>query len=1272
MPLPNLAGLVAKRVLGQGGYGLVVLATAPDGEEVAVKVPSDGQSAVLRILEREAAAMTAIGAPPAPRVVRFEPSANPPFLAMEYLPTPTLSDQLADAAGPLSPAAVSALSFGVIDALRAVHRAGWAWLDLKPENLIVEPSGRVRLLDFGASLHTSEPWAQRVIRGTAEYMSPEQAEGQRPSHVSDVYSFGVALYEWVTGRVPFWGPNQEVQKAHVSRRPPLPSTLVPLSAELEDVILKCLEKVPHERFQTVEALRSGLEGAFASKQLTRVAEAAPAVAAQTRRAVVTVNVSELASAEAVKRAAEQSGASLPVFNEQQAVAVFETLGGENPVVVAARWAERLWARDAARRFIIDVETLRIQPKSDGTVRYTGAALSKSERYGQPTDPPGVFFTTRAAATAPELECAPAHRPELAVRVQQLAASPTAFALTIASTDHFTGRAAELAQLEALLAEPTERLKPVVVSVLGDAGLGKSALAAEVVAHRGSNRWLMRGLPSAPGEADALYRALTEAVLERKVDDPATCQSLTRAALGDERGAERWPALALGLGLISSDAPELANLAKAPGALRLAMGHALGDLIRAKARKAPLCVLVDDAHLASEVVLDALEYAADAEAGAPVGVVAFARPSFKTARAGWGERATERHELILGPIGESDADDLVRRLLLPAELVPGPVVKRLVARGGGSPRVLVELVAGLKSDGVIRQHPNSQSWYIDTEKLEQLPDVPALEWAVTRSVSALGADLVVYAQLLAKLGEGVKLDEVRGTLLALERAGLGATFRLDAKAALDELVEKRVLGLRSGRYSFVIDTLRNTLLKNLPAALAQHIHVAAADWYASNVEAHPEFRSRFAQHLVAAGRPRQALPLLLGLAQEAAGRHEFLTADGLLTQVIEVAGGEATVPLMTALRGRGLSRQRLSRFSDAFTDFSAAAATARALGEVKREAEVLLDQATALDWVNRFAESTERIGQVERLLGQVSAPELEPRLNLARGRAAFRKHDFATAITWLRKATIKTADHETRAASLACLLAMLPWVDSLVEAEAVRAELIEISTTCGDSAHLTYAYNNSRSLWIVSGRADRAIEDLKAALTVCRESGLATSEIYAAYNVAELLYLSGEAEQALVYARRAHRFEVLHRESMPRPAVALLVARILVWQRSDEAPALIQHIDEVIEAARREKNPNGELVENERIMLAALRLCLSLAPDSEWDALCNAAVTNAYEQDPIEVFEFRARAAFWRGDLEAAGRHLRTARELTSKMPNVMQKRLAHLCEAMGLVAGQTL
>jgi eukaryotic-like serine/threonine-protein kinase len=185
------------------------------------------------------------------------------YIAMEYVEGPALNDLIQRG---LSVGEAVEIARQVLRGARYAHAHGIVHRDLKPQNVLVDAEGRARVTDFGiARAGVSEITQTGSVLGTAQYLSPEQAQGLPVTAASDIYSIGVLLYEALTGRVPFEAESPvTVALKQVSERPRPPSELNPaVSRALDAVVLKALAKDPANRFASAEEFMAALDAAEA-------------------------------------------------------------------------------------------------------------------------------------------------------------------------------------------------------------------------------------------------------------------------------------------------------------------------------------------------------------------------------------------------------------------------------------------------------------------------------------------------------------------------------------------------------------------------------------------------------------------------------------------------------------------------------------------------------------------------------------------------------------------------------------------------------------------------------------------------------------------------------------------------------------------------------------------------------------------------------------------------------------------------------------------------
>jgi serine/threonine-protein kinase len=205
---------------------------------------------------------------------------------MEYVEGRTLAEVLAQD-GRLMPERAVEITESVCDALTFAHAGGIVHRDIKPGNIMITPSGAVKVMDFGIARATTQETVQQTVAvmGTASYLSPEQAQGNPTDARTDIYSLGVVLYEMLTGRAPFVGDSPvAVAVQHVQESPTPPSqTVAGVPADLEAVVLHAMAKNPANRYQTTDEFKQDLERVRAGQRVTAPATQvmAPVAAAAT-------------------------------------------------------------------------------------------------------------------------------------------------------------------------------------------------------------------------------------------------------------------------------------------------------------------------------------------------------------------------------------------------------------------------------------------------------------------------------------------------------------------------------------------------------------------------------------------------------------------------------------------------------------------------------------------------------------------------------------------------------------------------------------------------------------------------------------------------------------------------------------------------------------------------------------------------------------------------------------------------------------------------------
>jgi TolB-like protein/sugar lactone lactonase YvrE len=274
-------------ILGIGGMGVVYLAFDERlGRKVGLKLLPRSlvtDAAQLARLKLEARTASALNHPNIVTVHDIGQVAGTHYMAIEFIEGLTLRERMTRGAVP--PDEALEIVTQVAGALCVAHRAGIVHRDIKPENIMIRPDGYVKVLDFGIAKSTlgdvtanatgalsqsKTRTRMGVVLGTMRYMSPEQARGASVDARSDIWSLGVVLYEILTRRAPFDGGDVDQVKNAIVADKPLPLTDDSVPIALQDIIDRCLQKEPEQRFQSSEELLAELRAHAPQAKALRV------------------------------------------------------------------------------------------------------------------------------------------------------------------------------------------------------------------------------------------------------------------------------------------------------------------------------------------------------------------------------------------------------------------------------------------------------------------------------------------------------------------------------------------------------------------------------------------------------------------------------------------------------------------------------------------------------------------------------------------------------------------------------------------------------------------------------------------------------------------------------------------------------------------------------------------------------------------------------------------------------------------------------------------
>jgi tetratricopeptide (TPR) repeat protein len=708
-PLPGdvLAGrFLVERWVGRGGMGAIHRAVdLQTREPVAVKVLAFAGHGDAQRFAREAAVLAELSHPAIVRYVAHGRASNAPFLAMEWLEGEDLADRLLRA--PLTVSESLTLLRRACQALALAHARGIVHRDLKPSNLFLvdRDPARTKLLDFGIARHTSAARTltqSGAVIGTVGYMSPEQAiASHRVDARTDMFALGCVLFECLTGRAAFSGPNAVAVLAKVlHEEPPAVSELrAGVDPALVALVSRLLAKNPEARPKDASALLPLWDALGHVTQPVAPIELSRGVTAAEQKIV-----SVILAAPAAKAETSASTRARPALREF-GVEPVQLRDGGLLVVIGDSRAATDQASHAARcalslrraRPELGIAVATGSAETQGRVP-VGVAIDRAAEllaFAVAGEPLMLIDELTAALLEPSFDV----RREAARSVlvgEQLDRDATR--LLLGRPTPFVGRDKELGLLELTLRECVADRVLRAVLVTGPPGQGKSRLRHEFVKRVRAGGVVhvlaARADQVGAGSAFALAAQLVRAALgsggpERlRAHLDAICSPVEAARLADFLG-ELIGAPALEPG------PELLAARTDPRSMVAWLRRSFGEWLGAEVAARPVLLVLEDLHWADLPSVMYLGEALTNSSTRPLMALALARPEVHDAFPHlWA--SAETLELALNRLTPRAAEQLVREVLGPD--VPEASVAGIVERAAGNAFYLEELIRRFAQSG----------------------------------------------------------------------------------------------------------------------------------------------------------------------------------------------------------------------------------------------------------------------------------------------------------------------------------------------------------------------------------------------------------------------------------------------------------------------------------------------------------------------------------------------------------------------------------------------
>lgn len=635
-----------EREVGRGGVGIVYRALDTiTNTTVALKVigifgVDAGEEARFA---REGRVLAGLRHPSIVRVIAFgKLEDGEPYIAMEWLEGEDIAQRQKRA--PLQLREALTVGAEIADALAASHEAGIVHRDVKPSNIFLTTGGAAKLVDFGvAAADDAKITRTGAIIGTPAYMAPEQARGDREIDArADIYALGATLFEMITGRPPHMGPTPVAILARLVTTPaPRLSEFAPqVPAALDELLARMLAADPEDRPSSAEIVAQGLreiaEDVTPSQQqpfeprdadtpppsmgsilLTQSIRPGSIGGSRLVTSILATEVPKGTPRQRILSHLRTRGADATELGGNAIVAhlgVRKALGDE--AAQAIDLGLRL-AKIGARVGIATGRTRIDKTRPTGEVVDRAAALSRDAQKGQ------VLVDTTTSELLRGRYQFQLRSDGTAVVGDETSGNPDAV-----GGAPFVGREADLAQIFAAFERSADDEVPILASVTGASGLGKTRLAREFLARSGSHSTKPR-LVVSRGESFAKGHALgVAAEIVRELLGVA--RSLGSSEIEEEIGrtmpdwvARATPAAIRAVARLAANEPLAEELRGARDALWIA----LTDFLLCFARTAPLVLAVEDAQWVDTESIAWIEHVLGRAQGKPVFVLLTMRPAF---------------------------------------------------------------------------------------------------------------------------------------------------------------------------------------------------------------------------------------------------------------------------------------------------------------------------------------------------------------------------------------------------------------------------------------------------------------------------------------------------------------------------------------------------------------------------------------------------------------------------------------------------------------------
>jgi class 3 adenylate cyclase/tetratricopeptide (TPR) repeat protein len=704
------------------------------------------------------------------------------------------------------------------------------------------------------------------------------------------------------------------------------------------------------------------------------------------------------------------------------------------------------------------------------------------------------------------------------------ARPRAFRLTTRGVEGvetpMIGREAELSSLQEAMKSVDQSRRGKAVTIVGEAGLGKSRLLAEFenwLNHQPTNFEHLKGRASLE-TLDLPYGLLRDLIAHRVgiLDDdpiPGVRRKIVdsfREVIGEDRNLER-NAHFVGqlLGYDFRESPHLQGVLEDPRQLHDRAVVYLADYIRKLSADRALAIFLEDVHWADGSSLDVLLHLFHELASQRVLVVALTRPSLFERRPAWGDGAGHQR-VELHPLSRLESGQLVGEVLQKVEDLPDTLRDLIIENGVGNPFYMEELIKMLVEDGVIVK--SDPRWRVKADGLGKVRIPPTLTGVIQARIDGLSTKERRVMQQASVIGR-VFWDE--------------AVCYLDNDAALvqttdqmDALVTKHTLGTLQARemifeqatsafsdaveYRFKHAVLREVTYESVLKRMRRVYHALAADWLiAHSGDREGEVTGLIAGHLEKAGNMDEALKYLSQAAEAAVSNYATDEAEDFYTRALALTPEEDVERRYTLLLGRLEVFNMQGNRTAQRAELVALTSIADRLSDIHKRAEVSLGWAWLLYWVSDISEAMEAAKRALDLAEPAKLHDLAGRAYAVMAWAGFQLREYESALFQAKMAlelARRTDNHRVERISLMAVGTINSSIGNYTVARTYQESALALAREIGDPAQEATALGNLGVNLTLLGDFPKAQDMYQQLLDISRDIGEPVSQAVALVNL----------------------------------------------------------------------------------------------------------------------------------------------------------------------------